>query len=720
MRKLNTITICLILVTGAGLCPLYAMNAISPTGRDATIDTTMNGLNNAGQPTELEPIKINVREIQEPLQGSEYLLARALYLYNQRRLHDAKGDLKEILIDHPNNQTASKYLTDITSKIEAESPPKKVVEEELKGIASVDSAHSGGIYGREEFGNTDGAERFTSNTVAIATKISQQGADTSNKFISEAMKLEGSMSDYKYTATANVNYYNRNNTSEDKRLRNATWWMKNEKVQFILGDTSSLLSRYVLNGVNYRGANLKLNMYQDTTADITDNITFLYGKVPYFQLTQDEYIYPRDIAAVRNELTLWGWWDLNTSFAYIVDNSSRIAKIDVNDKAKQNALLGVNQVFRLMPGVWTLYHETAFSYADDDRAVDNKILRSDANYLVSDFKTKTVKVYNSYERIEPNFRSYVGLTGFSSNNQVTINREHILNFIDYMPYDEVDLGLQYSRTRTNLDKKYDVETIKEENYKANLRVTPKNGLPRFSLRGSIWTANSTPGENESPKDEVSWDSCFEMAKTINGTDWSTSYGARHYSQFINATNTYGDAIEHVFTLSANRKFLDDRIEVTPSYSLSRASLIKKPNRPIYTETIMSHLFDLSTAFALWDTAHLTFDYNLSSTEDFATSSVWGTNNAFTTTFSWPFTTTLGFRKKLVLSPFISYHYSTGTATFLDRRYFSTRLEGDYCLTQNSKLNLSGEYRDNVVNDPTYCGFGDEYRIMLSYKTVNGF
>jgi hypothetical protein len=81
---------------------------------------------------------------------------------------------------------------------------------------------------------------------------------------------------------------------------------------------------------------------------------------------------------------------------------------------------------------------------------------------------------------------------------------------------------------------------------------------------------------------------------------------------------------------------------------------------------------------------------------------------------------LGHRKKFVFSPYLAYHYSTGKATLLERHYFSGRAEGDYFLTENSKFNLSGEYRDNVASDPTYNGYADEYRIMLSFKTLAGF
>jgi hypothetical protein len=694
----------------------HAINAIGPGTRDEVINTTMNGLGAADQPTELEPIRIRAREI---FRNDEFILARALHLYNQRKLSKATGDLKEILIQDPRNLAAGEYLTKIVSKINATQKTKEILEEELKGISCVESAQLGKIYGKEEFGNTDGEEKFTTNTSMISTRMSQKADDWTDKYISEAMRLEGSMNDYKYTATANINYYNKDNKRDDVRLRNATWWMKNDKLQFILGDTSSYLSRYVLNGVNYRGVNLKMNLYESTFKEVSDKITILYGQVPYFWLTEDEYIYPRQIVGVRNELDLWDWWDLNTSFAYILDNETRIDKIDTNNKAKENALLGIDQVFRLMPGIWTLYEETTLSYSDDDRTADDKILRSWANYFASDFKTKMVKVYTSYERINPNFRSYVGLTGYSANNQATINREHVLNFIQYTPYDEVDFGLQYSKTRTNLDKKYDTETIEDTNYKANLKIMPTNGLPRFSIRGSVWTSGSTPGAVDAPREESSWDTIFEMGKTLWETEFSTSYGLRGYSQFINETNTYGDAFEQSFTLSANKRFFE-KMSLTPSYKYSWATLRKKPDRPIYTETISSHLFDVSVSSGLWDTAYLTFDYNFLTTEDFATPSAWGTNNAFTTTFSWPFTTTLGFRKKFVFSPYLSYHYSTGKATLFDRTYFAGRLEGDYFLTENSKLNLSGEYRDNTVSDPAYVGYGDEYRIMLSYKTVNGF
>lgn len=707
----------LALLPAAVIGPLYAMEAAGQVAsRAKIIDMSIAGAAKGEQAAELAPIRVRSQQV---FGGDELLLAKTLHLYNQRRLTDAKDNLKEILIDDPKNNTALTYLKNITSKIEARNLPREVLEEGVKGIASVERAQSGKIYGKEEFGDTNGEDKFTTNSVAIAAKTNQQGEDLSSKFMAEAMKLEGSIGDYKYTATANVNYYNNDNKEENKRLRNATWWMKNEKVQFIMGDTSSLLSRYILNGVNYRGVNFKMDLFQSTFGDVRDNITVLYGKVPFFLRTEDEYIYPREITGIRNEMTLWNWWTFNTTFAYLVDNDTRVTKIDPNDKAKQNGLVGFDQVIRILPNIWTLYQETAFSYDNEDTSADNKILRSSANYFVSDIKTKNLKVYNSYERIEPNFHSYVGLSGFSANNEVTIDREHILNFLEYMPYDEVDLGLQHSKSRTNLNKRYDRDTIETNNYKANLKIMPKNGLPRFSLRGSVWTSSSEPSALESPAQESNWDGFFEMAKPMWGTDLSISYGQRGYSQFLIDTNTYGYAFAHVFTLSANRKFFD-RIEVTPSYSLERAHLIKRPDRDVYTDTVTNHLFDLNLSSGLWDTANLTFDYNFSRTGDFATSSMVGTNNAFTTTFSWPFTTTLGFRKKLVFSPFLSYHYSTGTATYLDRTYWAGRLEGDYFLTENTKLNLSGEYRDNIVSDPTYLGFGDEYRIILSYKTVNGF
>ena len=153
----------------------------------------------------------------------------------------------------------------------------------------------GGISGKEEFGNADGEQKFTTNTAAIAAKTNRQGSDLPAKYMAEGMKLEGTMSDYKYTATATVNYYNIDNIRENKRLNNATWWMKNEKVRFIAGDTSSYLSRYILNGVNYRGVNLKMDLYKNMFNDVNDNITFLYGKI-------NSAVLPATISSSKNDL----------------------------------------------------------------------------------------------------------------------------------------------------------------------------------------------------------------------------------------------------------------------------------------------------------------------------------------------------------------------------------------------------------------------------------
>lgn len=694
--------------------PLCAAQASAV--RDSAINETISSLGNSQQPAELAPIRVKMQQVA---QSDEFAIARAVYLYNQRRFAEAKGDLKEIAIENPNNPIARAYIGRIDSAFDSRQKTKKELEEEIKGIASVEQAQLGGNYGKEEFGDTDGNEKFTTNTFLSTAKVNQKGDDLRNYHVSEGLRMEGSLNDFKYTATANINYYNQNSRREDWRLVNATWWMQNDKLRFILGDTSSYLSRYVLNGVNYRGVNINMNLYESMFGDIKDKMTFLYGKVPYFWQTEDEYIYPRDIMALRNEIDISNWWELNTSFAYIWDNDTRVKKINVNNNGKKNGIFGIDQIFRIIPGVWTFTNETAFSYDNESIEEDIDSINGWATYWVSDIKTKTLKVYNSYERIEPEFRSYVGLTGFTANKQVTIDREHILNFLDYTPYEEVDLGLQYSRTRTNLDKKDDVQTIMDSNYKANLKIMPKNALPEFSLRGSIWTSNCEPGPVGSPQSESSWDAIFAMSKTLWETDWTTSYGIKGYSQYINDTHSYGDALEHSFSLGASKRYFD-RITLTPSYTLSRATLKKEPNRPISTDSVFSHMLDVSFSSILWDTANLTIDYNLSRTQDFATPSLWGTNNAFTTTFSWPFTTMLGRNKKFVLSPYLAYHYSAGSATLLDRRYFSGRVEGDYFLTQNSKFNLSGEYRDNVASDPTYNGYSDEYRVMLSFKTLAGF
>ncbi|MEI8175346.1 MAG: hypothetical protein WCG78_00575 [Candidatus Omnitrophota bacterium] len=701
---------------------LFAAMVALPTaraleaGRENAISGSMDALGTSEVPAELAPIRLKVQEI---VSSDEFVLARALHLYNQRRLNDAKSQLQDVLIENPHNHTAVVYLDTISAKRDAVNPPKALLEDELKGIASVEKGSHGGAYGKEEFGTTDGHHRITTNTMMGMTKNGQAGEDLVNKTVMEAVKLEGSLSEYKYTATANINYYSKGNVRDDTRLRNATWWMKNDKLQFIAGDTSSYLSRFILTGVNYRGLNLRLDAGESMFGNVKDKIVMLYGKIPYFYLTKDEYIYPRQIAGARNELALGDNFNFNTTFAYIWDNDSRMKKIDLADKGKRNALLGFDETFRVIPGVWTLNGESAFSYADEDIAADNKILRSSANYLVSDFKTKTLKIYNSYERIHPNFRSYLGIGSYSASNMLTIDRENIINSIDYQPREEVDLGLHYSRTRTNLNKRYNVQTIQYDNYRGAIKLMPKNGLPRFTLRGSIWNSDNGPGPFAAPQNESSWDSVFEVAKKYAEIDWAASYGVRGYNQFLNETNTYGDAREQTFSLSANKRFYD-RIEITPSYSLGRATLLKTPNRGIYTTTIMRHLFDLHLSSGLWDTANVTFDYSYERAKDFATPSLWGTNNGFTTTFSWPFTTTLGYRKKFVFSPFLSYHYASGTVNYYDRSYFASRLEGDYFLTENTKLNISGEYRSNVVTDPTYCGYGDEYRVFISYKTVNGF
>jgi len=704
------------LISGLVANPLFAMDALDPA-RDQIIDMTIREIRHLSGAVELAPIKIRAAQV---MKKDEFLIARAIHLYNQRRLSTAKGDLKQVLSSSPENKTLSTYLSETNSKLQAIEKPREVLEEEEKGVYWVEQAQVGGIYGREDFGSQNGNQRFTTNTALISNKANQQGLDWTNQFAAESMKLEGKIGDFKYSASASYNYYDKDNIRDDYRLRNATWWMKNKKIQLMLGDSSSYFSRYVLNGVNYRGVNLKMNLYKNEIAEVSDKFTIFWGKVPYFNLVEDRYLYARDAGGIRNELDLWNTWKIGTSFSYVYDDPAKIVQVNAGNRPKENIVFGVDQAIRIIPNIWTFYTDNAFSYADENTEEDDKLLRSMANYFVSDFRTKRIKVFSSYELVDENFRSFLGLSGHTADRLTAVDREHILNIIRYEPRDEIDLTLQYAKTRTNLDKETNTQSLENENYKANLKIMPTNELPRFSLRGSIWTKDSKPGMVGEPSQQTNWDTVFEMGKEIWDTDMSAGYGIRRYNQYINEGNGYGDAIEYSFSFSGSRKIYD-RIQLTPSYTFAWAKLLKQPNSvSIDNETISRHLFNLNFATWFWKTAYLTFDYHFSTEENFATPSVSGSAHGFTTTFSWPFTKDLGFGKKFVLSPYLSYHYADGTSTYLERRYIACRLEGDYFFTENSKFNFSGELRDNYAGDPTYVGFGDEFRIMLTYKTVNGF
>lgn len=697
--------------------PIRAAEVIQPS-RDEVINLTLERLQSRSKttpPIELEQIHLSLKKLKT--YTNDMLLAKAIHLYNQGKLEQVKGILKDVVTSAPEYQSTSNLIREAEEKGLAEKKSIEQLVEEKRGIESVERAKMGWLYGKEEFGDTEGIDNFSSQTTFTSYKANKVGRDLSkNHSISQAYKMEGTLADFKYTATLNLNYFNKNDEREDIRVRRATWWMQNEKLRFILGDTSTYLSRYILNGINYRGVNLKMKLYEDMFKEKTDNLIMLYGKIPYFDLTVDSYVYPREIVGVRNEFSFGSYWKFNTNFAYIWDNEPRIKKISSTNKPKENGLVGIDQKISIIPGRWTLWGETTFSYSDDQRKAENKILRDSAHLYVSEFKTKKFKLHNSYERVNPDFRSYVGITGFIANRQLTTDREHLLNTLTYTPKDNIDIGLHYSRLRTNLANKHNVESIVDENYKFHFRFEPKGVLPVFSLRSSFLTSTSTPGAIDKPRKNSSWNTVIGLFKKFWDTDIGLSFGLSRFSQYINSTNSYGDAIGYSFSLSAHRSFLE-RFYLSSSYSFQRSRLKKRPENYLARINTHKHLFSLNFSSKLWDTASLTLNYNINRVEDLAFPDSWeGINHSFSTTFSWPFTTMIGPNKKLVFSPFISYYYSDGSVTLLDRRYLALSLESDYYLTENSKLSLSGEYRDNFAQDPTYTGFGDEYRFILSYKS----
>ena len=87
-----------VIVSWTGPVRLFAVQI---NARDEAINSTIGGLAGTQQPAELAPIRIKT---QEMAQGDVYLLARALHLYNQRKLSDARGAVSYTHLTLPTNR----------------------------------------------------------------------------------------------------------------------------------------------------------------------------------------------------------------------------------------------------------------------------------------------------------------------------------------------------------------------------------------------------------------------------------------------------------------------------------------------------------------------------------------------------------------------------------------------------------------------------------------
>ena len=128
-------------------------------------------------------------------------------------------------------------------------------------------------------------------------------------------------------------------------------------------------------------------------------------------------------------------------------------------------------------------------------------------------------------------------------------------------------------------------------------------------------------------------------------------------------------------------------------------------------------FNINTSMRLWDTSNFTIGYGYEEDKDFTDSIDEARTDSLFATFGWPFTKTYRFGNKLSLYPFLSYHSAARNAALRDRSVWTASMDGSYEPTEYHKFSIETLYRQDQDDDQQGALRSDEYRFLLTYKSL---
>lgn len=639
-------------------------------------------------------------------------LAKAHFYYSQQKYEEAVEILEELLEAEPENIEAYRYLTLCFDKLyENNYTEEELIQEQRTGamLASIRRA-------KRMAYNDQGLRAFSNKfTIGRRNIKAHPSADTDfdkrGFVISENLRWNTFVSGYETTILADVDYFA--NSHRDGRLRNLTCKFQNEDAYLTLGDNISDFSRYLVRGIEYRGLNFKVST-------LKNELKFLGGVAPYFKVDKDEYIHPRSVFGLFDEYAVSEGYKIGMGFHYIKDTDS-VREIDSANNPKENLVFGFNQKISLLPNIWEVEAESAYSRTDLDTTnediIDKNIIKKDfANYIKSELKFRDIRLLNSYERIGADFRSLVGLSSKNYRvpaSAISADREHILSSLAYTGFKYCDFKLDLSRTQNNLDDDSDVARTRQKWFGANLNFKLPQQYPRVGLRTSYLESVSVPGSDYTTDDEIYRDIILEAAKDIWGVDVDGYYLNRKVIENTKEYGTYSD----LFTLRGSKRLFDKYL-VSCAYSFSKSyKNVDGADSRIDREKFA----DLDLSWNIYKNANIFIGYNFTNTKDYDILTDAYNTHSLSTVFSWPYAKYFTNGGRLAVSPYLSFHKNETRDTTTqnrDRTVLSASLKASYSPDLDNEISLSAEYRrdtdDEVLNVDT-----KECRVFLSWKALFG-
>lgn len=660
----------------------------------------------------------------------ELATAKGCLLYDCGKLNDALKEFQYILSKDPLNQAALDYIKKIEARKRDAGISQWDLSEEVTGYKNALLAKKKIVITDQERYTYTGEfapfERFINNTSVGYNDRHIDGANDisfspDGFFIEEHMRLDANVNNWQNAVLMDARYHD--NSHEDARLRKLTYAASNPAagIRFIAGDTSTVLSRYTLRGMYYRGVNLTLNSGPN-------EFKVLWGAAPHFltktsdsqNIDAETYIHPRKVFGVRDAYKVMDGYKVGVSFMELRD-SERVRVIDANYNPKLNRVFAIDQTIDAVPSIWKIETENAYSTSDEDRTdkdilvLDDK-LKDTAHYIRSAIEVPKFRLINSFERIGPDFRSYSDLASTTTTwlSGITSDREKIYNYLEYRPFedDPIYLDMNFSRVRNNLDDDNNVEMNQQTDYGAGLRYMPYDcrWFPQSSVRLKFTNTLGVPGSLYTSNDLNDRDIIFELAKKLYGVDLNASYTNRKTLENIDTFATYTNIYGIRFA-----KELTDMVLLSGDYSHSDS--VKNQDCNDY-KTGGEDSFNINTALRLWAGANLSFGYGYEDAVDVTGITGDTKINTYIASFSWPFTkyfTRSG--SELILAPYITYQLANGLASGAqDRSILALAADASYIISNGHRLSLNASYREdqgeNVIGTGT-----EDYRLLLTYQKI---
>lgn len=665
------------------------------------------------------------------LPGADPLaLARAHHYTKTLQYDKALAELSRIAETTDFNPQVLELMSRLIGAVKLdEREIQRKTEENDRGRVALAVTHVGVPLGEEAYSEGP-VQKVTQNTVYTYKGLSGRPRDAKDKTFSEYVRIEQQSGDYRLDGT--IHYQYMNGPGETDRIRHLNYRIDGPPGTFNVGDSSVHFSRYVLNGVDYRGLGAIIDSEWS-------ELELILGVTPFYKNKDgdDKYIYPRDIVGTRIELWPHGRWTVGQSAAYLRDSAGRVTALDPFNGPRENVVLGIDNDIDIVPGLWDLYHESVYARLDPDILSDVEKRSDSAHYVTTKISLKDVDFVNTLEYVGPDFESGGGFSSFQTlegndsflrQNAISNDRFHYETSLSYAPYDWLYSNVQWSRTRNKLDETQNIfsdsrtayrrdttpEHTREDWFQSNIRVDLPWGLPRLGARLAEIDIFSSPGSVDRSNDSTTRQLDFTLSKTVSGVSLDARYEGE---DFEDETSGFNDEMRHRLSFTGS-SFVWNQLGLISGYSYLRRDRTR-PNNDTQRR-LEDHEFNLGLSRTLPWGASASLSYAYDVWEDWDATPGSKDTHRLVGTLSWPWTGILMGAHEVTIDPYLSYYKDLSTDPGSDRGAWSTKLEASCKILPEAVLTLSADYRNDDINGDAINGTGEEIRFLLSLRSEFDF